>query len=350
MRQPRRSRWVRPVGRRVGTGSSRAGDSGAGTGAGGGAWRGLGGGWPPGHPGATRLGQMTLPGPAPVNHGGTGSCSCCTRGAPQAPGGPGGTGWTHCSVGGLSLHLQRLQGVGPREPRAARAHGQPPAWGGDAQAHQPRGARLLHTRGHGHATAQARTHTHPSLPGLSWAVPRPTVAPGRRELPCPMPVAFPTPLFPCQGGSPCVPLQGRGTLHRGSARLSPRSYLAFLARSPVGARRNLPGAPGSPSAQDGGGFSTGREAPALGLPEQGCPMIPWGTDGTGAGTGITPGTRTGTSTDTGTGTGTGAGVRVGAGVGPTPLVPARARRSGGGGGGGRGGNAWCRRRAAAAAG
>lgn len=43
---------------------------------------------PPGHPGATGLGQMTLPGPAPVNHGGTGGCSCRT-GSAARPGAPG---------------------------------------------------------------------------------------------------------------------------------------------------------------------------------------------------------------------------------------------------------------------
>lgn len=43
---------------------------------------------PPGHPGATGLGQMTLPGLAPVNHGGTGSCSCRT-GSAARPGAPG---------------------------------------------------------------------------------------------------------------------------------------------------------------------------------------------------------------------------------------------------------------------
>lgn len=45
-----------------------------------------GGGRPPGHPGATGLGQMTLPGPAPVNHGSTGSRSCCIPGARPGPG------------------------------------------------------------------------------------------------------------------------------------------------------------------------------------------------------------------------------------------------------------------------
>lgn len=45
-----------------------------------------GGGQPPGHPGATGLGQMTLPGPAPVNHGSTGSRSCCVPGARPGPG------------------------------------------------------------------------------------------------------------------------------------------------------------------------------------------------------------------------------------------------------------------------
>lgn len=56
---------------------------------------------PPSHPGATGLGQMTLPGPAPVNHSGTGNHSCLTREALHAPEAPRALGrpaaaWSDC--------------------------------------------------------------------------------------------------------------------------------------------------------------------------------------------------------------------------------------------------------------
>lgn len=139
---------------------------------------------PPGHPGATGLGQMTLPGPAPVNHGGTGGCSCRTGGTAH-PGAPGGTGGSQAprSVGCPSL-----------QPQLGRGH-------------------ACATLGCAHVPSQHRER--PSCPSPH---------PGhRRSLLCPGGEGDTTP----------------GTQHRDPALQAPR--LSGVSCSPAGARSNPSG-------------------------------------------------------------------------------------------------------------